>query len=49
MDKKIPEILIPDADEGTTVGTVPAQPGQVRDIMTPAPVGVAVSRAQPNM
>ena len=44
MDKKITEILTPDADEGTTAGTIPAQPGKVRDIMTPAPVGVYYSQ-----
>jgi CBS domain-containing protein len=44
MDKKLTEILTPDADEGTTAGTNPAQPGKVRDIMTPAPVGVYYSQ-----
>src|ERR1700730_8650450 len=44
MDEKITEILTPDADEGTTAGTIPAQPGKVRDIMTPAPVGVYYSQ-----
>lgn len=40
MDKKDTDIMTPGADENTTSGMIPAQPGKVRDIMTPAPVGV---------
>ena len=44
MDKKLTDILTPDADEGTLPAAIPAQRGKVRDIMTPAPVGVYYSQ-----
>jgi CBS domain-containing protein len=40
MDNKPIDIMTPEADEEATVGTIPAQRGKVRDVMTPAPVGV---------
>jgi CBS domain-containing protein len=40
MENKPTDIMTPEADEGTTVGVIPTQRGKVRDIMTPAPVGV---------
>lgn len=40
MDKKASDILTPGADEQPMAGAVPAQRGKIRDIMTPAPVGV---------
>src|ERR1700753_648452 len=36
--------MTPDAGQETTADQVPAQAGQVRDIMTPAPVGVYYSQ-----
>jgi len=47
MEKNDTDIVSPGADEETTSGMIPAQsatggmiPGKVRDVMTPAPVGV---------
>jgi len=44
MDKKPTDIMTPNADEGRAVGAIPRQRGKVRDIMTPAPVGVYYSQ-----
>ena len=44
MDKKDTDILTPAADEETAGGSIPTQRGKVRDIMTPAPVGVYYSQ-----
>jgi CBS domain-containing protein len=44
MEKKPTGIVSPEVEEGTTVGAIPAQRGKVRDIMTPAPVGVYYSQ-----
>ena len=44
MDKNDSDILTPGADEQATGGSVPRQRGKVRDIMTPAPVGVYYSQ-----
>jgi len=43
-DKKPSDIMTPSADEQATVSAIPAQRGKVRDIMTPAPVGVYYSQ-----
>src|SRR6185437_9405417 len=44
MNKKPTDIMTPDADAGRAVGAIPMQRGKVRDIMTPAPVGVYYSQ-----
>ena len=44
MEKKSSDILTPSADEQAPSGAVAAQTGKVRDIMTPAPVGVYYSQ-----
>jgi CBS domain-containing protein len=44
MGNKPSDIMTPEADEGTTAGTIPVQRGKVSDIMTPAPVGVYYSQ-----
>ena len=44
MDKKLSDILTPNADKGTTADTIPVQRGKIGDIMTPAPVGVYYSQ-----
>ena len=44
MDKNPTDIMTPKADEEATAGAIPAQRGKVRDIMTPAPVGVYYSQ-----
>ena len=40
MEKNPIDIMTPEADNGATAGAVPAERGKVRDVMTPAPVGV---------
>ena len=44
MDQKDTDIMTPGADEDTTSGMIPVRAGKVRDIMTPAPVGVYYSQ-----
>lgn len=44
MNNKLTDILTPKADKETAAGTIPAQGGKVRDIMTAAPVGVYYSQ-----
>ena len=44
MDKNDTDIMSPGADEQAATGAIPAQGGKVRDIMTPAPVGVYYSQ-----
>jgi CBS domain-containing protein len=44
MDKNDTDIMSPGADEQATTGAILAQGGKVRDIMTPAPVGVYYSQ-----
>src|SRR6202012_3074652 len=44
MDENPGDALTPGAGEQATAATVPAQRGKVRDIMTPAPVGVYYSQ-----
>src|SRR6185437_2801956 len=43
MEKKNTDIMTPSADEQAT-SSLPVQTGKVRDIMTPAPVGVYYSQ-----
>jgi CBS domain-containing protein len=43
-DEKTTDIMTPSADEQATGSAIPAQRGKVRDIMTPAPVGVYYSQ-----
>jgi len=44
MEENDGDTLTPDAGEQTTAGFIPAQRGQVSDIMTTAPVGVYYSQ-----
>jgi len=44
MEKKSTDIMTPSADEQATSSAIPTQTGKVRDIMTPAPVGVYYSQ-----
>lgn len=44
MEKKSTDIMTPSADEQATGSAIPTQTGKVRDIMTPAPVGVYYSQ-----
>lgn len=44
MEKKSTDIMTPSADERATGSAIPTQTGKVRDIMTPAPVGVYYSQ-----
>jgi CBS domain-containing protein len=44
MEENSTDILTPGADAQATSSAIPAQAGQVQDIMTPAPVGVYYSQ-----
>jgi CBS domain-containing protein len=44
MDETNTSVAPPDAGQETTTARIPAQAGRVRDIMTPAPVGVYYSQ-----